>query len=147
MAEPLAPQEIARRTFSVARRGYEQQEVRGFLHEVSALLERSSRTESELRERAERAEAKLTPTPKPTPTPQPDRQAKPQPAVASVYRGRTVSDSAWKQEFERRMDWVEATTGRPADPEDVLRGLRRELEGPTLDELYAETIGRRSVAA
>lgn len=59
MAEPLAPQDIARRTFSVARRGYEQQEVRGFLHEVSSLLERLNRAEAELRERAERAEAKL----------------------------------------------------------------------------------------
>lgn len=59
MADPLAPHEIARRTFDVARRGYEQQEVRGFLHEVSALLERLTRSESELRERAERAEARL----------------------------------------------------------------------------------------
>jgi hypothetical protein len=47
------------------------------------------------------------------------------------------------KEFERRMDWIEATTGRPAEPGDVLRGLRRELDGPTLDELYAETIVRR----
>lgn len=99
------------------------------------------------RQRQERERAQAKPTPKPTPKAQPTRQPKSQPAVATVYRGRTVSDSAWKQEFERRMDWVEATTGRPADPEDVLRGLRRELEGPTLDELYAETIGRRSVAA
>ncbi|MFZ6003951.1 MAG: DivIVA domain-containing protein [Actinomycetota bacterium] len=59
MADPLAPHEIARRTFDVARRGYEQQEVRGFLHEVSALLERLTRSERELRERAERAEARL----------------------------------------------------------------------------------------
>ena len=99
-----------------------------------------------VRQHRERAEAKLTPTPKPTPTPQPDRQAKPQPAVASVYRGRTVSDAAWRQEYERRMDWLERTTGRPAEHDVVLRGLRREIEGPTLDELYAETIGRRRVA-
>jgi DivIVA domain-containing protein len=59
MAEPLEPQDVARRTFDVARRGYEQQEVRGFLHEVSALLERLSRSEIELRERAERAETRL----------------------------------------------------------------------------------------
>ena len=43
------------------------------------------------------------------------------------------------------MDWLEANTGRPPDMEAVLRGLRREIEGPTLDELYAETIGRRRV--
>ena len=61
----------------------------------------------------ERAEAKLTPTPKPTPTPQPDRQAKPQPAVASVYRGRTVSDAAWRQEYERRMDWLSEPPDAP----------------------------------
>lgn len=59
MADPLAPQDVARRTFDVGRRGYEQQEVRGFLHEVSALLERLVRSEAELRERAERAETKL----------------------------------------------------------------------------------------
>ncbi len=59
MADPLAPQDIARHTFDVARRGYEQQEVRGFLHEVSALVERLTRSEAELRERAERAEARL----------------------------------------------------------------------------------------
>jgi DivIVA domain-containing protein len=59
MPEPLAPHDIARRTFDVARRGYEQQEVRGFLHEVSALVEKLARDELELRERAERAEARL----------------------------------------------------------------------------------------
>jgi len=59
MPDPLSPHDIARRTFDVARRGYEQQEVRGFLHEVSSLLERLQRAETELRERAERAEARL----------------------------------------------------------------------------------------
>ncbi|MGH9275825.1 MAG: DivIVA domain-containing protein, partial [Acidimicrobiales bacterium] len=59
MAEPPAPHDIARRTFSVGRRGYEQQEVRGFLHEVSAIVERLTREEHELRERVQRAEARL----------------------------------------------------------------------------------------
>ena len=59
MADPIASQDIARRTFDVARRGYEQQEVRGFLHEVSALVERLVREAGELRERAERAETRL----------------------------------------------------------------------------------------
>ncbi|MGV3758761.1 MAG: DivIVA domain-containing protein [Actinomycetota bacterium] len=59
MPDPLSPHDIARRTFDVARRGYEQQEVRGFLHEVSGLLERLLRTEAELRERADRAENRL----------------------------------------------------------------------------------------
>jgi DivIVA domain-containing protein len=45
MPDPLSPSDIARRTFDVARRGYEQQEVRGFLHEVSALVERLVRPE------------------------------------------------------------------------------------------------------
>jgi DivIVA domain-containing protein len=65
MADPLEPHDIARRTFDVARRGYEQQEVRGFLHEVSALLERVQRSEQELRERVERAESKLGATQQP----------------------------------------------------------------------------------
>lgn len=65
MPDPLSPSDIARRTFDVARRGYEQQEVRGFLHEVSALVERLVRTETELRERAERAEARLSTAEKP----------------------------------------------------------------------------------
>lgn len=59
MAEPLQPHDIARRTFGVVRKGYEQQEVRGFLHEVSALLERLQRSEQELKERVERTETKL----------------------------------------------------------------------------------------
>lgn len=65
MPDPLAPQDIARRTFDVARRGYEQQEVRGFLHEVSAVVERLVRAEVEARERAERAEARLEMADKP----------------------------------------------------------------------------------
>jgi hypothetical protein len=96
------------------------------------------------RQERERAEAKLTRTP--TPKAQPKQQAKPQPAVATVYRRRTVTDAEWRQEYERRLDWIERTTGLPAEPDVVLRGLRREIEGPTLDELYAETIGRRRVA-
>ncbi len=59
MADSLDPHDIARHSFEVARRGYEQQEVRGYLHEVSALVERLLRSEKELRERAERAEARL----------------------------------------------------------------------------------------
>jgi DivIVA domain-containing protein len=59
MPDPISPHDIARRTFDVARRGYEQQEVRGYLHEVSGLVERLLRTEAELRERAERAENRL----------------------------------------------------------------------------------------
>ncbi|MGQ0433020.1 MAG: DivIVA domain-containing protein, partial [Microthrixaceae bacterium] len=59
MADPLAPQDIARASFGTARRGYEQQAVRGFLHEVSALVERLTRSEKELREQLQRAEARL----------------------------------------------------------------------------------------
>jgi DivIVA domain-containing protein len=65
MTEPPEPQEIARHTFNVTRRGYDQQAVRGFLHEVSALVERLERSERELLERAERAEAKLSPDQRP----------------------------------------------------------------------------------
>ena len=59
MADPPAPQDIARRSFGTSRRGYEQQEVRGFLHEVAALVERLTRSEVELRQRAELAEGRL----------------------------------------------------------------------------------------
>lgn len=59
MADPLDSQNIARHHFSVGRRGYEQQQVRAFLHEVSALVERLQREGRELRQRAERAEARL----------------------------------------------------------------------------------------
>jgi cell division septum initiation protein DivIVA len=59
MADPLDSQNIARHAFGVGRRGYEQQEVRAFLHEVSALVERLQREAQELRQRAERAEARL----------------------------------------------------------------------------------------
>lgn len=59
MADPLAPQDIARASFGTARRGYEQQAVRGFLHEVSALVDRLTRSEKELREQLQRAEVRL----------------------------------------------------------------------------------------
>jgi len=59
MADPLDSQNIARRPFEVGRRGYEQQEVRAFLHEVSSLVERLQRESAELRERADRAETRL----------------------------------------------------------------------------------------
>ena len=59
MADAADSHNIARRTFEVVRRGYEQQEVRGYLHEISSLVERLQREATELRERAERAEAQL----------------------------------------------------------------------------------------
>ncbi len=59
MAAAADSHNIARRTFGVVRRGYEQQEVRGYLHEIAALVERLQREATELRERAERAEAQL----------------------------------------------------------------------------------------
>ncbi|MGK2947322.1 MAG: DivIVA domain-containing protein [Acidimicrobiales bacterium] len=59
MADPLDSHNIARKSFEVGRKGYEQQEVRAFLHEVSSLVERMQREGAELRERAERAESRL----------------------------------------------------------------------------------------
>ena len=59
MTDPLDSSSIARKAFEVSRRGYEQQQVRAFLHEVSSLVERLQRDEVKLRERAERAEARL----------------------------------------------------------------------------------------
>ncbi|HLT68809.1 MAG TPA: ATP synthase F0 subunit B [Acidimicrobiales bacterium] len=51
---------IARRQFSTVRKGYDPQEVRAFLHEVSELVGRLQRSEAHERERAERAEERAT---------------------------------------------------------------------------------------
>ena len=59
MADPLDPPEIARRDFEVVRRGYDQNAVRAFLHEVSALLNRALAAETDLTGRLHRAETKL----------------------------------------------------------------------------------------
>ncbi|MFL6207085.1 MAG: DivIVA domain-containing protein [Acidimicrobiales bacterium] len=59
MADAAESHNIARRTFEVSRRGYEQQQVRGYLHEVQALVDRLQRELAQVRERAERAEARL----------------------------------------------------------------------------------------
>ena len=59
MPDAVDSHNIARRTFGVARRGYEQQEVRGYLHEISAVVERLQRETAHLKERAERAESRL----------------------------------------------------------------------------------------
>ena len=59
MADAAESHNIARHTFEVSRRGYEQQEVRGYLHEIQSLVDRLQRDVQQLRERAERAEARL----------------------------------------------------------------------------------------
>ena len=59
MPDPLQPDDIARREFEVTRRGYDQQAVRGFLHELSSQLARAATVESDLRERLAAAERKL----------------------------------------------------------------------------------------
>ena len=59
MAESMDSTGIARKDFGVGRRGYEQQQVRAFLHEVSSLVERLQREAVALEERAHRAEARL----------------------------------------------------------------------------------------
>jgi cell division septum initiation protein DivIVA len=58
MVDPLEPPEIARRDFEIVRRGYDQNAVRAFLHEVSALLNRALAAETDLTTRLHRAEAK-----------------------------------------------------------------------------------------
>jgi cell division septum initiation protein DivIVA len=59
MADAPTPSEISRKEFEVVRRGFDQQAVRGFLHELSALIERLQRAEAELLERVTRAESRL----------------------------------------------------------------------------------------
>jgi hypothetical protein len=70
---------------------------------------------------------------------------------AAKYGGSVIKrdqghDAAWMDELQRRMGWIERRTGRQADMEVVMAGMRREIHGPTLDELYLETYGRRVAA-
>jgi hypothetical protein len=46
-------------------------------------------------------------------------------------------------EVERRMEWAERRPGPIADMYVVIKGMRREIDGPTIDAFYAETLGRR----
>src|SRR3954471_822202 len=59
MPDPFDAHEIARKSFESGRKGYEPQEVRAYLHEVSSFVERLQREHRDLKERAERAEARL----------------------------------------------------------------------------------------
>jgi hypothetical protein len=65
---------------------------------------------------------------------------------AAVYPN-TVSarHQAEEAEMRRRLEWLEADTGR-YEVEAVILGMQRELHGPTIDELHAETLGRKRVA-
>jgi DivIVA domain-containing protein len=55
---PLDATGIARRHFSTARKGYDPDEVRAFLHELADMVGRLQRGEAHERERAERAETR-----------------------------------------------------------------------------------------
>ncbi|HET8617966.1 MAG TPA: DivIVA domain-containing protein [Acidimicrobiales bacterium] len=55
---PLDATGIARRHFSTVRKGFDPDEVRAFLHELTDLIGRMQRAEAHERERAERAEAR-----------------------------------------------------------------------------------------
>lgn len=66
--------------------------------------------------------------------------------VEIIHRGGSNSEDPFMVELHRRMDWAESRTCRPADMEVVLAGMRREIDGPTIAEVYAETIGRRVAA-
>jgi cell division septum initiation protein DivIVA len=59
MPDDPESQDIARRSFDVARRGYEPQQVRGYLHELASLVDRLQREARDLKERSDRAEARL----------------------------------------------------------------------------------------
>ena len=43
-------------------------------------------------------------------------------------------------ELNRRLDWIEQHTGRPADTEAVIVGMQRELNGPSLGDLARDRI-------
>ena len=85
------------------------------------------------------------------PEPTPARPAAAQPPVAAaappvVYRtppsARAAAEDA---ELRRRLDWLEQHTGR-YDIEAVVLGMQRELNGPTLDEVYAAHRTQRAAA-
>jgi DivIVA domain-containing protein len=145
MTEPPEPQEIARHTFNVTRRGYDQQAVRGFLHEVSALVERLERSERELLERAERAEAKLSSDQRPdesallellgeetTRVLTSAREAateirdKAQEAAARVIAAATAEAAEIRSNAVRDTDALMAAT--KADSDTILEEARTELE-------------------
>ena len=69
--------------------------------------------------------------------------------VSSVMRRDRATERAAAEyaEFNRRLDWLESHTGRPADTEAVIVGMQRELNGPSLDDLAREhgVSGRRVV--
>ena len=62
------------------------------------------------------------------------------------HREQAISGNRYQAEIHRRLEWAERCTGREADLDAVIKGMRRELYGPTIDELYAETIGSRVAA-
>ena len=45
---------------------------------------------------------------------------------------------AEEDELNRRLDWLEQHTGRPADVEAVVIGMQRELHGQSLDDLIRQ---------
>src|SRR4051794_32769943 len=65
MVDPVEPAEIARRDFEIVRRGYDQNAVRAFLHQVSSVLQRALLAETELEDRLKRAESRLEAADKP----------------------------------------------------------------------------------
>jgi hypothetical protein len=63
-----------------------------------------------------------------------------------IYREPAIIEDPYMLEVRRRMDWAERRSGRPADMEAILAHMGREEQGPTIDELYAEMVGRRVAA-
>ena len=90
----------------------------------------------------------LKPKPNPAPTPEPARTTEVVEVIqqAVVYRQPAASarDQAEEAEMRRRLQWLEKHTGR-CDVEAVVLGMRRELDGPTPEELLARHDMRRVV--
>lgn len=145
MADPLDSNSIARRSFEVARRGYEQQEVRAFLHEVSSLFDRLHRESAQLRERAERAEARMGLSEKPDETMLLEilgeettrvltsaRDAAAEIRTKAELAAERIIGDATSEAAEARADAVRETDRRLADAaaasEEVLAAARSELE-------------------
>ena len=66
-----------------------------------------------------------------------NREGEPTRGSGIIRRSEPTVASLEEEELRRRIAWCEATYGR-ADDEMVLRGMRLEKNGPSLDELLRE---------
>ena len=77
--------------------------------------------------------------PKPTAASPPPSSPQQHPRSSTATR-RPNARPQRRDEVNRRIDWVEAHTGRVADVEAIVIGMKRELNGPSLDDLARDRL-------